>query len=402
MSINKTCTIVFLLAALICTRGHAQRVFMTMIKQQQRSYTVVSVNTDEYTYNLPLVILALPIEADSLGAYVTKLKVALKGERAILAVPRNLRTKVCADSIAIQNDVAFLETILQEVYDNFKIDRNRVYVIGVHPGCMIDSFAQRSMSRWILKTSTISVREHSSQAIAHRVGQLIAAPTPADLHYSLWTNPLMDSERKRQAYEDSIRLHRWEKRTSIEFRIGRFDMLGLVKTEEDKTYMDVTDAHVMRDLHISKWMNDSMAWFFDIGQLKVPQRQEFNGVRIEMGGGMILSLTWGLKYTFYRYKIRPYILFGTGPLSFMVFGGRFSQTSSQQQIKNKIEAEVRIAMQTKVGTGVEGRVGKRISVGAHILYTHSSEFKSAGSVRAIRGITNSLSVGYIIGVNKIQ
>ncbi|MBA4055701.1 MAG: hypothetical protein C0490_13380 [Marivirga sp.] len=148
-------------------------------------------------------------------------------------------------------------------------------------------------------------------------------------------------------------------------------------------------------------MNDSMAWFLDIGWLRLPQKQEVDGARIEAGGGMIVPVTIGLRYTLYRKKARPYFLLGTGPMQVIVFGGRFRMDSDPSQIKNKINAEARFALHTAIGTGMDYRMGKRIVVGAHARYIHSSEFESTGSVNAVRGFNLSLSGGYIIGANRL-
>lgn len=369
---------------------YGQRSFITMVGQQQRSYTISHVNAPDDTYNLPLLIIAFNDETKTLPA------TGFNGPGMIVAVPKI--SPDCSDLSALKNDITFLTTIIRETYENFRIDRNRVYIISSSTtACLADSLMHYK-ENLITKTVRLRATETLTEAITRAV-QLTDQPVE-EPKYALWRNPLYDAEQEQKRKEDSIRLHRWDKRISVEFRMGRFDMLGAVKTEEDGTYMDVTDAHSMMSLYVNRWMNDSMAWFVDISRLKIPQLQEFNGARIEMGGGMVLSLTYGLKYTFYRHKLRPYMLLGTGPLSFMVFGGRFTQNVDPQQIRSVIESEVRMALQTKIGTGIEGRLGKRISIGAHALYIHSSEFKSAGSVRAIRGFYNSLSVGYILGANK--
>jgi hypothetical protein len=61
-----------------------------------------------------------------------------------------------------------------------------------------------------------------------------------------------------------------------------------------------------------------------------------------------------------------------------------------------------MAFQTTLGTGIDCRLGKRILTGIHIRYIHSSEFESAGAVKAIRGFTGSISVGYILGANRLK
>lgn len=392
INLNKCVGLLF--AVLACPTLYAQRSFVALVDRQSRGYTIAHLNSTDETYNLPLIVLVCDGDVQTYPGY-------LSGTGLVMARPNNLQViPGCSDAATLQNDIRFLETIIQDTYSNFKTDRNRVYVItDTKRRCLADSIADRKQGL-ITKIIRLSTNEAITDAISRAVSPDVQPA--AEQKYSLWKNPLHDADYERLAREDSIRFHRWEKRTSVEFRLGRFDMLGTVKTKGDKTYMDVTDAHSMMDIHINRFMTDSTSWFIDVGRLKVPQHQEFNGARIEMGGGMILSITYGLKYTFYRRKLRPYIMLGTGPLSFMVFGGKFSQNIDPQKIRHEIEAEVRMAMQTKIGTGIEGRLGKRIAVGAHAMYIHSSEFKSAGSVNAVRGFYNSFSVGYILGANKVR
>lgn len=392
INLNKCVGLLF--AVLACPTLYAQRSFVALVDRQSRGYTIAHLNSTDETYNLPLIVLICDGDVQTYPGY-------LSGTGLVMARPNNLQVMPgCSDAATLQNDIRFLETIIQDTYSNFKTDRNRVYVItDTKRRCLADSIADRKQGL-ITKIIRLSTNEAITDAISRAVSPDVQPA--AEQKYSLWKNPLHDADYERLAREDSIRFHRWEKRTSVEFRLGRFDMLGTVKTKGDKTYMDVTDAHSMMDIHINRFMTDSTSWFIDVGRLKVPQHQEFNGARIEMGGGMILSITYGLKYTFYRRKLRPYIMLGTGPLSFMVFGGKFSQNIDPQKIRHEIEAEVRMAMQTKIGTGIEGRLGKRIAVGAHAMYIHSSEFKSAGSVNAVRGFYNSFSVGYILGANKVR
>ncbi len=389
------CRVILLVITVSCTTAYSQRSFTVNVHNQMRSYATVQLNSTDKTYNLPLIILAFDTHGNAfpLPADLTK-------EGVLIAAPGQLQiTLICSNPAALQNDIAFLETIIQDSYENFRIDRNKTYIVGnASSACLIDSIISRKAT--LMKTVRMTAKETIGEVIVRTLA--LTKQTATEDQYKVWKNPLYDPVIAQKQHEDSIKRHRWEKRTSIEFRMGRFDMLGLVKTGSDKTYMDVSDAHTMMDLHVNYYISDSISWFVDIGRLKVPQRQEASGARIEMGGGMILSVTYGLKYTFYRSRLRPYLMIGTGPLSFMVFGGRFSMNSDPAQIKNKIEAEVRMAMQTKIGTGIEGRIGRRIAVGVHVAYIHSSEFKPAGSVNALRGFYNSLSVGYVLGTNKIK
>lgn len=368
-----------------------------------RVYRLSHAYTDEQMVNAP-VILWLFSDAQTLKAIPAQDTIWKRVSRPVVMLLPSPSKEVwtCSDAIKLKDNVTFLQTILAEVYANFHIDRNRVYIVSdASSKCLAESFVNRFPQQAVLVPSTVSAAASVNGMIdiANTVLDIRPSSTPV---YKKWENPLFDAEARRVEVEDSIKRVRWERRTSIEFRMGGLYLLPGVRSEKDKTYMNIRDAHSVLDLHVTSWMNDSMAWFVDVGWIKVPQKQEVDGVRIEAGGGMILPITVGFRYAFHRSKMRPYILLGTGPMSVLVFGGRFSTNINPDYIKNKIKAEARVAFHTTLGTGIDGRLGKRILTGVHLRYIHSSEFESAGAVNAIRGFTASISAGYILGANRLK
>lgn len=379
-----------------------QRVFLTGIAGKNRIYHLSHAYTDAQVTNAP-VILWLYRSVKDIRTVVLHDSVWKQiNTPAVMIFPLPATDSWKCDSTSLNDDITFLHTILEEVYDNFHIDRNRVYIVtDAASRCLAEKFTAAFPRQAILNRQHIQAGITAGQMIdlAGTVLEQKSAATPV---YAMWKNPLYNEEVHRMEMEDSIKRVRWEGRVSVEFRTGGFYLLPGVRTKKDKTYMDISDARSVLDLHITSWMNDSMAWFFDIGWIKVPQKQEMDGVRIEAGGGMILPITLGFRYAFYRYKTRPYILLGTGPMPVIVFGGRFGTNIDPEYIRTKIKAEARMAFQTTIGTGFDFRLGKRILTGAHFRYIHSSEFESAGAVKAIRGFTGSASIGYIFGANRLK
>jgi len=383
----------------------AQRAFITTVNKQNRNYLILPSHTSAATTtNLPLVIIlhrngmkaASSFRSD---AFWKQLKTPL-----ILLFPSAHNDHWgCAEGEGLENDIVFLQALLEDTYENFHIDRNKIVIVNESDEqCLTEKFDLRYPHRFasIVKHSTSLMDDALITEIEKRVNGV--SPHSSERVYELWQNPLFNAANRKKEMEDSIKRVRWEKRITVEFRTGGFYMLHSVKTEKDKTYMDLSDAHSLLDLHITSWMSDSIAWFVDVGWLRVPQKQEINGARIEAGGGAVVPITIGFKYALHRSKVRPYFLLGTGPSPVLVFGGRFSATSDPRNIKNKIKAEVRFALQTTIGTGIDCRLGKRILFGGSFRYIHSSEFESAGSVNAIRGVSASISAGYILGANRLN
>lgn len=394
-----TCLLFFLIFASI-KFANGQRAFLANVNGVSRSYHLYNSGTREDQPNLPLIIfLGIdPAGIESIGKsdpILTGLNVP-----AILVFPASIK-EPCAGNTALTNDLAFLKTIAEEVYENLRINRNKVFIISRGKSdCLAESYVKANPQA-IASTRHFSNSEEDLSTLLEAARNFLISDAGSSQHYDLWRNPLYNEEEHKKEVEDSIKLVRWGRRVSVELRTGLFFMHPSVRTEKDQTYMDISDARQLLDLHITSWMNDSMGWFVDIGWLKLPQKQEVDGARIEAGGGMILPVTFGLRYALYRQKARPYFLLGAGPMPVIVFGGRFSMNSDPNQIKNKIKAEARFALHTTIGTGMDYRIGKRIVVGGHARYIHSSEFKTAGSVNAIRGFNISLSGGYIIGANRL-
>jgi len=382
--------------------SNGQRVFLTGIGGKDRIYHLSHAYTDAQVINAPVVIWLYGSLQD-IRTIVYHDSVWKKVNVPVVMVfPLPAKDSWQCDSISLNRDVLFLHTILGEVYDNFRIDRNRVYIAAdTASRCLAEKYIAAFPKNAILSGQPIH-DGISAQQMIDLTTALLEMKSSAAPEYSLWKNPLYNEEVHRIEMEDSIKRVRWQGRVSLEFRTGGFYLLPGVRTKKDKTYMDISDARSVLDLHLTSWMNDSMAWFFDIGWIKVPQKQEMDGVRIEAGGGMILPITVGFRYAFYRYRTRPYILLGTGPIPVIVFGGRFGTNIDPEYIQTKIKAETRMAFHTTIGTGFDFRLGKRILTGAHFRYIHSSEFESAGAVKAIRGFTGSASIGYIFGANRLQ
>lgn len=391
------------LLVIISVKGTAQRVFVNAVGGVNRSYLYYSnsINND-YNSNKPVVIILHKNGETARDAFA---KAAWKsiGEPTILIFPNAIKNLWnCRDEASLDNDVRFLKFILSETYNNFHHDRNRVFVIGDKDNeCLIQKF-QQQYPKALATFETWKLNSDKDSLIAlSGVQNLLRKPVQVDTTYSLWSDPTI---KKKMDPIDSLKGYRLHNRLVVEVRYGGFAMVGSVRTGiTDGTYAKLYNSHSFLDIHLSKWMNDSMAWFIDIGRLKVPQTQEATASgSIKTGGGMIMPLTLGFKYALPRVRAHPYFLLGSGIMQVMVFGGRLNTGSMTSGARPNLNAEMRMVFHTTIGTGIDLRFAKRFTFGAHLRYLHSANFDSAGEVDAIRGFNLNVGLGYIINANSMK
>lgn len=396
-----------------CAGALCQSVFLTTVNGESRGYLVVQ--SRDGVVNQPLVIV---LHAGGSSAEATFRNEAMwkslqRPATIIFPMATDGRWR-CDAGPGRDNDLLLIRQIISEAYDNYRIDRNRVFIIGEGDSyCLALAFKESSseLVAAVLQGRNTS-RQHDTMISAS--DSLLRAEQRVGNRFDLWTqpiDPLRDFQRER---EDSIKRYSWNRRTSWVLGAGGFVMLGLVKTDvDDKTYMDIGDAHQQFQLTVTKWMNDSLSWFVNVSWLRIPRKQEvkitYQGtgmlVKGEGGGGAVVPITVGLKYAFYRHAFRPYVAFGTGPTSVMVLGGKFRSTSTNidpAALQDDIAMEVRNVFHVMLGTGCEWRISKRMVITGDITYLHSGQFESAGQVNAVRGFSANTGIGYLMGVNRLR
>ena len=380
----------------------SQRVFSINVDGINRSYLFYSntVNYDNNSNN-PVVIVLHENGKTARDAFAKAAWRQIR-EPAIFIFPNAIQnTWDCNTNTTRINNSKFLKTIISSTYYNFHNDRNRVYVMGSDENaCVVEKFKEdhpkitAAFSKW-------PTENPDTLQAGMDIERVLKTPISADTTYSLWVDPSLP---KKLSPIDSLKGYRLHNRLVVEVRYGGFAMLGSVRTWiNDGTYTNFYNAHSFLDIHITKWMNDSIAWFVDAGRLKVPRTQEMteSGI-IKSGGGMITPITLGFKYAFPRMKGHPYLLLGSGVIQAMAFGGRINPSAMTSGSRPNFDAEMRMVFHTTIGTGVDLRFTKRFTVGAHLRYIHSAQFKSAAKVDAIRGFNLNFGLGYIINANSLK
>ncbi len=395
--------ILLFLLVFISVESTAQRVFVNVVGGVNRSHLHYSnsINND-YISNKPVVIVLHKNGKTARDAFSNAAWKSLK-EPTILIFPNAFKsTWNCQDEASLDNDVQFLRFILSETYNNFHHNRNRVFIVSDKDSeCVVKKFRQQYPKVVNAFESWKDGIEVDSLLALNNVQNLLNKTVKTDTTYSLWDDPMV---KRKMDPIDSLKGYRLHNRLVLEVRYGGFAMIGSVKTGiSDGTYAKLYNAHSLLDIHLTKWMNDSIAWFIDIGRLSVPQTQEATtGGSIRTGGGMIMPLTIGLKYALPRVRAHPYFMLGSGIMQVMVFGGRLNPGAMTSGARPNFNAEMRMVFHTTIGTGVDLRFAKRFTFGAHLRYIHSANFESAGKVDAIRGFNLNVGLGYIINANSLK
>lgn len=400
------CVLLFL-TVLISFTAWSQSVFLSQINGQSRVYLYANTaeSSSEHnptaTYNKPLFIIVHPGKSSPQEIFQSEEKWKAISSAVNLIFPRGWKdTWDCADSLQVQNDVSFFTEIISSSFSNFKIDRNRVYVITLSGTSCLGEVLGKETPGSIAQVVNLTSGQSSSTYVIREIERLLASEKKTETTYSFYHRPRLDVPTNPI---DSLKQSSWHQRWVVSIHTGGLAMLGWSKTDsDDGTYMDLSDYHSFTGLEVTKWMNDSIAWFFDVSRLKVPMKQEMGTTKMTIGGGMIVPITLGFKYQLFRNETyKPYVMLGTGPMQVMAFGGKVaaSSSTSPSSIMRNVNNEMRMIFHTTIGGGVDVRFGKRIVIGSQLRYIHSAKFEAAASLNSVRAFTLNFSAGFILNAN---
>lgn len=376
----------------------AQRVFVTKAGALNRSYLFYSNVPETFqAANRPLVIVLHKPGETARDAF-NRAKLASFKTGVAMIFPNSQSGWTC-DNDTEKADLAFIDGIISDTYSNFHIDRNRVYVLADEmSGC----FVKTLINTYQGKISNSRLLSSIDTDLPGAIEELASVPPGSNKEnqYTLWTAPF---GLKKMSPLDSLKGYRFHNRWVLDFQMGGIGMFGFVKTGiKDGTYMDLSKAHSFLDISITKWMSDSVAWFADLGWLKVPQKMEMDGEKIKVGGGIITPLTLGIKYAIFRSSFfYPYLSLGGGMMFIMTTGGRFNKASLGTGMPSLTYGS-RYTPHLAIGSGLNMRMSKRIVLGVHLRYLHSAKFKSLGNIDAIRGVNATGSFGFILNANSLR
>lgn len=391
--------------SLISLSGWSQSVFLTELNGQSRVYLHASTGQSQLqrnqseAYNKPLFIIVHPNKSNPQEIFQSEEIWRAISSEVNLVFPRGWKDAWdCQDSVQLKNDALFLTEVISSSFSNFKIDRNRVYLITLSGSNCIGEVIQKKYPGLISQTVNLPLNQSGSKYVIREIERLLASGKKAETEYSLYQQPHVDIP---TSPIDSLKQSSWHQRWVVGIHTGGLYLPGWSRTHSDNTYTDISDSHSFSGIEVTKWMNDSMAWFLDISRLKVPMKQEMGTNTITVGGGMVIPVTIGFKYQLFRHEFyKPYAMLGTGPLQVLVFGDKMRTSSgSTGGTPGLGNNEARLVFHTTLGAGLDMRFGKRIVLGGQFRYIHSSKFEAAGSVNSIRAFTLNFSASYILNAN---
>lgn len=389
----------FILFIFLPLPGKAQRVFVKNIDGVNRSYLYYqSQDISSAGSNKPLLIVLHKNGSDAREAY-QHLTQGITSKDFIVLFANGFKNYWSCHPDSVLNDAAFLKTMIADAYDNFHINRNRVYLLHDSSNeCTSAGFRREYPDSGI---QNFALKNYDDKEFSRTVENIQFSRLHSANRFSLWDDPLIN---KKMNFIDSLKNYRLHNRWVIDYRIGGFTWLPSAKTGVvDETYMDLSKAHAYMGFTVTKWMNDSLAWFVDAGTLKVPKKKDMAGTRMKVGGGMIIPFTLGVKYAFFRRPfLTPYGLIGAGFTSVILAGARFNPANITPGQLPNLKSGSRIAFQMMLGSGFDIRLSKRIMVGGHARYVHSAKFKTLGEVHAVRGMDLSASIGFILNANSVK
>jgi hypothetical protein len=390
----------------IASRVSAQSFFSTVVNGKSRSYLVAQPKGENL--NQPLLIVLHSGTIKSLEQNATDSVWQALTTSTTLVFPVALGGKWnCEDSVKENNDALFLSTLISEVYGSFHINRNKVYLISDEDGlCLTEGFYSNN-TKSISSLPFVATNEEA----VRKVNSFSNKEDNQQLGYELYkkTKLYLGDEEKDKA--DSIKMNTWERRLTVEFHMGRFSLMNLVRTNiSDGTRMDISNISSVIGVQITKWMDNSLGWYGDLSYLNVASKEDLSfsasGITGELGFGFIVPLSFGLKYGFGHHPFRPYFLLGSGPMLVSAVGGRITSSGGgipdPSNLSGDITPIIRITSQLTIGSGFDIRLSKRFLLSGQLYYLHSANFKSVGKIEAVKGLSTNLSIGFIFGANKLN
>lgn|GEM_PF-5110119 len=373
---------------LFAKTAFAQREFMKNTNGQTRTYLFHAGRTEDIPVNLPLIIVLHENGSTAYQMYAS-IKPDLSAIKAAIVFPQAFQKNWICDSAMVQHDQAFIRAMISDMYTNFKINRNKVYLLtDIGNKCLAEKIKSLLTSQ-IASVHEITMDDH--QTLFTTLNTLANHYETTSSLFTLVPDPEMEKR------ADSANMYRLKKRVVISFQPGFFLMSGSVKSEvEDKSYLDMSESSSYLGISVTSWINDKAGLFIDLSILKGPTKTEVAGESLKVEGGGIIPVTLGVKYNFFkRGKLLSYALLGAGALHINAAWGRIKDPSNIN-----LNSRGRTVPHVQIGGGFGIRPSKRLIFGTQLVYFHSGSFESVGNITSVRGLNAVASIGYVIGANK--
>ncbi|GGH14216.1 outer membrane beta-barrel protein [Mucilaginibacter phyllosphaerae] len=379
----KKVALLVLFATLIQTTAFAQRTFIKKIFWVNRSYLYHS--NAAVKANQPLIIVLHPNKADAGKTFSAATQKATSSP-VHLIFPDAVGGKWSCEEGFVKNDIALMKAIIADSYNNFQIDRNRVFILADTTNkCLAEKFME-AYPDLIAGSSILKPDETFEDAF----NKILADSSRTGKTYKLWSDPV-------DAAHDEPANAQAKRQLEVSLTGGIFWMFKSVKTGiSDATNADLSHTKYAVGLNVTRWISNPLGWFAEVSKIAVTERVRDTGIETKTGNGTVIPFTAGLKYRFFTNKrIQPYVLAGAGAVYTHAEGSQQTSGSSTSQVRN-LNADYRLPVQVTLGAGAALNLGTRFILASNLRYLHSAAFSNLGRIDAVRGLNVNFSVGYVI------
>ncbi len=380
---------------------YSQRVFSLEVDSLNRSYLLVGPSRDEPA-KLPLVIVlhdegTSPFSLE--GFNWSRLQ-----QPAIIALPIGLRGKWACKGDSVLHDEAFLMKLIFQVQNNFRTDPTRVFIIGMgDASCLADRFSKKhpALVRATANWSRNSLRPETMPERTRQFDSLIFRnpASPAGREAAESFSFRKDNETPTEfSYAD---------RTTLSFHIGRWDQSRRSRKGPDTvTLTDLGEYHFMFGFAAGYYFNKHWSFFIGSDFLIIPKERTINGiswgggqgVRVNVSGkgGIVVPYGIGLRYSFPRRVVMPFLSAGIGS-TFMFIGGG-SASGGPGNINKSIVKRKENLLRYSADTGCDIRLSPNTFFQLKAGYTFSSIIEpELASVDRFEGLSFSIGLLFILG-----
>ncbi|ODS79061.1 MAG: hypothetical protein ABS46_16295 [Cytophagaceae bacterium SCN 52-12] len=399
------------------TSGYAQRLFAIKTDSTSRTYLLhTHLKEEDAGHNAPLVILLAPKGLTASDIYDRTLYAKQLYRQAVIALPNALQSDWgCAseDALSANRNAEFLVRMIEEIYRNFKINRDDITIISNgRDSCAVSRVREKYPSVQWQSSDYLGPGEFARTKLLQEIHGLLSTETPRNsAFFEPYTDPFAPKvitplERMiEQGY-----YNRWV----VNIRYGGMTFLKSIRTEmKEDAYLDLSKSVAPLSFGITKWFSDSTAWFLEFSRMPVSRQQKINGNSLSIGGGMMRNVTIGFKYApLTEKRLRPYFSLATGAMWINIRGGKITMNGSPPPSTGGAPPagrppgfagdQRRVFLHTTLEAGADYRLTRRLIINTSLKYLHSAQFEPLGSIKAARGFSFLIGAGYVLNARSTK
>lgn len=193
---------------------------------------------------------------------------------------------------------------------------------------------------------------------------------------------------------------------------GYFGLFHYAKANDDTTNIDIGDYHSMFNMSVEYYPYENLAAQLSIGLIYISQEQTIDSINYTPGyglngiyaegsgkGGVILPVTFGIKKTFLKDLVRPYISLLSGFTYMKIVTGTGS--GSINDVEKNIDYYSTLKFTYQFCSGVQIKTGKvvRLEFGIQVYGTPNIS-PSIGSIDSFSGWYLFGGMNFILNPNR--